>query len=1053
MELEIHLRFHVHVHVHVIFVVFASMLYFQQAANCLSLTENDTDRLALLEFKAKIVHDPHGIFDSWNDSVNFCEWRGVTCGHKHRRVSSLNLRGLSLLGSISPYIRNLTFLRFLNFANNRFHGEIPQEIGHLFRLRHLNLRNNSFGGEIPGNISYCSKLRIINFEANSLVGEIPDQLGSLKKLVTLFLGVNNLTGRIPLSIGNLSSLKKFSAPFNKLEGDVPNELGLLKSLRFFGIGANYLTGTIPATLYNISSIIAFSAPANQLNGSLPANIGNTLPNLQRFGIGANQFHGSIPISFTNASQLKRLDISGNIFTGGVPINLGNLQALQWLNLEFNLLGRNTSKDLSFIKSLSNCSNLVVLYFDANNFGGQLPSFIGNLSNLQELGIGSNHISGEIPEEIGNLINLYILGLEKNLFSSTIPVSLGKLYQLQLLYLDANILSGQIPPSLGNISQLYEFDLSVNKLEGNITASLGNCQHLGFLDLSSNDLIGIIPQQFSGLFSLSILNLSQNSLTGPVPLEIGKLKNINALDVSENKLSGKIPETIGDCLSLEILNVQGNFFEGPIPSSFVSLRGLQHLDLSRNNLSGKIPKDLEQLPFLQYLNISFNNFDGEVPKGGVFSNVNAFSFVRNGNLCGGSPELQLPACPEQNKKRNRSSSTVIILATTISSFLFFLTITSFYVFRRRIIRMNQPSSSLTMNKLPKVSYKELLQATGGFSSDNLIGQGSFGSVYKGILHERGERLVAVKVLNLQQYGASKSFIAECKALRSIRHRNLVKILTYCSSIDFKGNDFKALVFDFMANGSLDIWLHQEESGTSRLKYLNFLQRLHIATDVSSALYYLHEHCETPVIHCDLKPSNILLDDDMTARIGDFGLARLLSQSTNDSSQGQTSSFGIKGTIGYMAPEYGMGSEATAQGDVYSFGIILLEMFTGKRPTDEEFTDGLNLHEFVKAKFPGRVMEAVDPKLITREDAEAGENIDDDDGGGQTGIEEDIVKRENMTQEEGNVQNCIESVLEIGLACSAAVPTDRMSMKDVTRNLSDIMDTSLRFKTPQVDNHHQ
>ncbi|EEF35508.1 serine-threonine protein kinase, plant-type, putative [Ricinus communis] len=721
------------------------MLYFQQAANCLSLTENDTDRLALLEFKAKIVHDPHGIFDSWNDSVNFCEWRGVTCGHKHRRVSSLNLRGLSLLGSISPYIRNLTFLRFLNFANNRFHGEIPQEIGHLFRLRHLNLRNNSFGGEIPGNISYCSKLRIINFEANSLVGEIPDQLGSLKKLVTLFLGVNNLTGRIPLSIGNLSSLKKFSAPFNKLEGDVPNELGLLKSLRFFGIGANYLTGTIPATLYNISSIIAFSAPANQLNGSLPANIGNTLPNLQRFGIGANQFHGSIPISFTNASQLKRLDISGNIFTGGVPINLGNLQALQWLNLEFNLLGRNTSKDLSFIKSLSNCSNLVVLYFDANNFGGQLPSFIGNLSNLQELGIGSNHISGEIPEEIGNLINLYILGLEKNLFSSTIPVSLGKLYQLQLLYLDANILSGQIPPSLG------------------------------------------------------------------------------------------------------------------------------------------------------------------------------------------SPELQLPACPEQNKKRNRSSSTVIILATTISSFLFFLTITSFYVFRRRIIRMNQPSSSLTMNKLPK--------------------------------------------------------------------------------------------------------------------------RLHIATDVSSALYYLHEHCETPVIHCDLKPSNILLDDDMTARIGDFGLARLLSQSTNDSSQGQTSSFGIKGTIGYMAPEYGMGSEATAQGDVYSFGIILLEMFTGKRPTDEEFTDGLNLHEFVKAKFPGRVMEAVDPKLITREDAEAGENIDDDDGGGQTGIEEDIVKRENMTQEEGNVQNCIESVLEIGLACSAAVPTDRMSMKDVTRNLSDIMDTSLRFKTPQVDNHHQ
>ena len=202
----------------------------------------------------------------------------------------------------------------------------------------------------------------------------------------------------------------------------------------------------------------------------------------------------------------------------------------------------------------------------------------------------------------------------------------------------------------------------------------------------------------------------------------------------------------------------------------------------------------------------------------------------------------------------------------------------------------------------LSYQSLLNATDGFSSTNLIGVGSFESVYKGIL-DQGRHIVAIKVLNLLHHGASKSFIAECEALRNVRHRNLVKVLTSCSSIDYQGNDFKALVYEFKANGNLDEWLHTTSRINEMLeepRSLSLLQRLNISIDVANALDYLHHHCQTPVIHCDLKPSNVLLDDEMIGHVGDFGLARLLFDATQECSIDHSSSIGVKGTIGYTPP---------------------------------------------------------------------------------------------------------------------------------------------------------
>ncbi|XP_065624948.1 probable LRR receptor-like serine/threonine-protein kinase At3g47570 [Quercus suber] len=289
------------------------------------------------------------------------------------------------------------------------------------------------------------------------------------------------------------------------------------------------------------------------------------------------------------------------------------------------------------------------------------------------------------------------------------------------------------------------------------------------------------------------------------------------------------------------------------------------------------------------------------------------------------------------------------------------------------------------------------------------------------------------------------MAECNALRNIRHRNLVKILTCCSSMDYNGNQFKALVFEFMTNGSLDIWLHHKRDNENQSSNLSLLQRLNIAIDVASAIYYLHNHSAQPIIHCDLKPSNILLDDDMVAHVSDFGLARLLP-TIDDSSQKQSSTIGIKGSIGYAAPEYGMGGEASTKGDVYSYGIFLLEMFLRKRPTDEMFKDGLNLHNFAKMALPERLVQIVDPILLPREVEETQTSTLAREYNNENEIQtdEETLDIVNLCQIDASVHKCLVSVLEIGLACSMESPKERMNMEEVTREIHLIKNAFLGSK---------
>ncbi|VAH62955.1 unnamed protein product [Triticum turgidum subsp. durum] len=399
-----------------------------------------------------------------------------------------------------------------------------------------------------------------------------------------------------------------------------------------------------------------------------------------------------------------------------------------------------------------------------------------------------------------------------------------------------------------------------------------------------------------------------------------------------------------------LSLPGMPLGGAIPPELGNLSFISHLNLSNTGLAGVIPAELGRLARLRHLDLDENRLSA-----------------------GGVAILATCLC--------------ILIRTKI----------------KKCKKTSVPSESNIIN-YRLISFHELVRATENFSEDNLIGSGNFGKVFKGQLDD--ESIVAVKVLNMQHEGASVSFDAECRALRMARHRNLVKILSTCSNFEFK-----ALVLQYMPNGSLDSWLHSSNSPQG----LGFVKRLEIMLDVAMAMEYLHHQHTEVVLHCDLKPSNVLLDADMTAHIADFGIAKLLLG--DDNSIALTN---LPGTIGYMAPEYGSTGKASRMSDVFSYGIMMLEVFTGKRPTSPLFGEELSLRQWVTKAFPTRLIDVVDNEVLSQ------------------GIKSDCHASDESTSREQSIilNTCLASVIELSLQCSSTMPDERTAMDKVVVKLNKV-----------------
>ncbi|KAF8100968.1 hypothetical protein N665_0212s0012 [Sinapis alba] len=987
-----------------LFLSFSALMLLEAFGN-----SHESDKQALLKFKSQISEEKKVLLSSWNNSSPLCGWKGVTCGRKHKRVTRLDLGGFQLGGVISPFIGNLSFLISLDFNNNSFGGTIPQELGNLFRLQYLDMGFNFLGGGIPVSLLNCSKLSIFALFANNLGQSLPSQLGSLRKLDTLDFTRNNLKGKLPVSLGNLTSLTDLSFEENNLEGEIPDTIARLTQVVFFSLALNHFSGVFPPAIYNMSSLQHLNMYGNGFSGNLKPDFGNLLPNLRDLSLGNNSLTGAIPSTLANISTLQRLGMNKNNLTGSIPLSFAKIRYFQILGLNDNSLGSFSAGDLEFLVALTNCTQLQRVIVGYNRLGGDLPASIANFSmNLNKLNLQNNFISGSIPHDIGNLIGLQTIWLSENLLKGPIPTSFGKLPGLVELSVQANRMSGEIPYSLGNITRLEILNLSNNSFEGIIPPSLGKCSHLLELHIDSNKLNGFIPHeigQFSTLFSLS---MSNNFLTGSLPQDVGRLGNLGKLSVAHNKLSGKLPNTLGKCLSLEELHLQGNSFDGIIPD-ISGLMGIKEVDLSSNNLSGRIPEYLANFSLLEYLNLSFNNFEGNVPTEGKFKNATIVSVSGNKNLCGGILELRLNPCSLQPAGNSKKKLVIgVSIGISLLLLLFMASVSVCWLKIRKKKNTNEATPSTLGFFHEMISYGDLRNATDGFSSSNLIGSGSFGTVFKAFL-PADNKVVAVKVLNMQRRGAMKSFIAECESLKDIRHRNLVKLLTACSSIDFQGNEFRALIYEYMPNGSLDMWLHPRETeDISRpSRTLTLFERLNIAIDVASVLEYLHLSCHEAIAHCDLKPSNVLLDDDFTAHVSDFGLARILLKSDQETFINQLSSAGVRGSIGYAAPEYAMGGEISVHGDAYSFGILIFEMFSGKRPTDEMFGGDITLRSCIRSALPEHVLDVADESVLHN--------------GLRIGFP---------------VAECLTKVLEVGVGCSEESSANRLGMSEVVKELISI-----------------
>ncbi|CAL5079490.1 unnamed protein product [Urochloa decumbens] len=994
-------------------------------ANFISCSSHgyETDRLSLLEVKEAITLDPQLILRSWNDSTNLCDWEGISCTSKDsRRVTSVDLKGRGLAGPISPSLGNLTMLKHLFLQNNGFSGEIPVSLGQLKHLRSLVLTNNTLQGSIP-DFSNCSRMDTLLLNKNQLTGRIPGKVNLPPLLTDLYLSVNNISGTLPTSLANITTLKNLVLTENHIEGSIPSEFGGFPVLEILALGANRISGTFQFALLNISSLVSLSLAGNFLHGEVPSNLCSSLQNLQYLTLFQNTFEGAIPSSLANASDLNMIDLSSNNFTGVVLSSIGKLRKLSILNLERNQLEAYDEQGWEFMESLSNCTELYVLSLYDNQLGGHIPNSLGNLSaQLQYLYFGQNRISGSFPSSVANLRNLVSLGLSHNNFEGPVLEAVASLRNLQGLTVHYNHFTGLIPSSLANLSHLEQLSLATNMFHGPIPQSLGNLDALVELNISANYLNGTIPNDLFNIPTLSYCYMSFNNLDGPLPHDIGNAKQLTNLQLSSNKLSGDIPITLSSCESLESMELDHNFLNGTIPEQLENLSSLKVLDISHNNLSGSIPNSLGNLKYIDKLDLSFNYLNGEVPTEGIFKNASAVFINENQGLCGGAQELKLPKCSLAPSASTRHRGfPVLKIVMPIASVLVLLAVIYVLFCSRKMSKKETKSLPSFNTKIPQVSYRDISKATLGFSASNLIGAGRYGYVYKGELFQDGN-LVAVKVFKVNIEGAIKSFIAECNALRNVRHRNLVRILTVCSSIDSKGDDFKAIVYEFMPRGDLHDLLYSAQSGeTTALTFcqLTLDQRLSIAVDVADALSYLHHNNIEAIVHCDLKPSNILLDENMIARVGDFGLARFKVDNPETSlGFGHSStSTALQGTVGYTAPECAAGGKVSTASDVYSFGIVLLELFIRKKPTDDMFRDGLTIVKYAEMNFPDKILHIVDNQILLQEHVHEGVSVAN-------------------TKE---VHECLISVLDVGLSCTNQSPHDRTSMQEVAAKLHGIRDT--------------
>lgn len=677
---------------------------------------------------------------------------------------------------------------------------------------------------------------------------------------------------------------------------------MLSSLQIIDLSQNNLSGSIPGSFGNLTAATKILLSVNLLSGSIPSEFGNCR-SLEDLQLDRNKLTGAIPQDLGNLTQLGRIFLWNNSLEGPIPASLGNCVALQYLDFSWNRLT------------------------------GIIPEkFLDNLQSLRKFLLVSNQLSGEIPASIGRCQSLYRLRLGINKFEGAIPKELGLLQNLTFLDIYNNQFSGAIPAEISLCQTLQNFDAHGNQLNGSIPSEFGFLSNLQLLDVSDNQLTGSIPHEIGHLHQLTKLNLKGNSLSGNIPTELGDCEQLTLLDLSSNSLSGSIPPSLGQIKTLSAsLNLSWNNLSGSIPPDFAGLFALGDLDVSHNSLSGSLDI-LGRMQSLVTLNISFNEFSGTLPNTYIFKALPTSDYAGNSGLCVPSCFLNDTGSSENMNRRGFTKGRVIV------GFLFgsvgimfaigvFLLLTMYRNSREADLDEPEMSWPWQLTPFQKFSFtvEDVLEK---LEDKNIVGKGCSGVVYKAEMP--GGKVIAVKkVLSSSKLVSQRDYFAtEIETLGAIRHLNIVKLLGYCTN-----HQINLLIYDYMPNGSLGEMLHEKR------RMLNWDARYKIALGAAQGLAYLHHDCMPPIIHRDVKANNILLGAHFEPYLADFGLAKIVD------SPGATQTL-LAGSYGYIAPEYAYTLNITDKSDVYSYGVVLLEMLTGKRPVDASLGEGRHLTDWVR-----------------------------------------------------------------------------------------------------------
>ncbi|KAI5661649.1 hypothetical protein M9H77_20972 [Catharanthus roseus] len=928
------------------FLVFLAFFFSIVASFSSSLV---TDFHALVSLKqgfdssSSSSSNPSTIIGSWNSSESLCSsWVGIKCFNG--RVVSLNLSNMNLYGSVSPEVSRLEELVELKLDGNNFTGEI--KIENLRNLRSLNLSSNQFSGGLDWNYSSLPNLEVFDAYDNNFTDFLPLGLQSLKKLRHLDLGGNYFQGKIPESFGNLIGLEYLSLAGNNLIGRIPSELGNLTNLKELYLGYyNSFQNGIPKEFGNLENLVHLDLSNCELEGSIPLEMGN-LKKLETLFLDINGLSGSIPKQLGNLTSMVNLDLSANSLTGEIPYELINLRKIRLFNLFMNRLHG------SIPDFVADYPNMEVLYLWQNNFTGIIPMNLGKNQKLQELDLSSNKLTGTIPPNLCASKQLRILILLKNFLFGSIPEDLGTCSTLVRVRLGQNYLNGSIPNGFIYLPELNLLEIHNNMLSGTLSEkqnhSSSNSTKLAQLNLSNNKLSGPLPFSIATFSFLQILLLSGNQFSGRIPPSIGELGEVVKIDLSENQISGEIPPEIGNCLHLTYLDLSQNNISGSIPTQISTIRILNYLNLSRNHLNETIPKSIGSMRSLTTADFSFNDLSGKLPESGQFAFFNASSFAGNPQLCGSllnNPcnNVTLVVTSPQGKSRGEFKL-IFALGLLICSLVFAIAA----IIKAKSFKKNG-SSSWKMTAFQKLEFtvSDVLECV---KDGNVIGRGGAGIVYHGKM-PNGVEIAVKKLFSFSSNSHDHGFRAEIRTLGNIRHRNIVRLLAFCTN-----KETNLLVYEYMRNGSLGEALHGKKKGG--FSFLGWNLRYKIGIESAKGLCYLHHDCSPLIVHRDVKSNNILLNSGFEAHVADFGLAKFLV----DSGASECMS-AIAGSYGYIAPEYAYTLRVDEKSDVYSFGIVLLELITGRRPLGD-FGEGVDIVQWAKRTTNCRreeVTKILDPRL--------------------------------------------------------------------------------------------